>query len=359
MKKTISLVLVLALGLAAEVANADFTFGEPTNLGPPINSSYGEFDPSISANGLSLYFGSSRSGGSGFYDLYVTTRDSINDPWSQPANLGPEVNSSSYDVDPSLSMDELSLLFVSSRPGGSGNDDLWVMTRTTRDGLWSSPVNLGPVVNSPYSEQDPSLSTDGQELYFCSNRPDGHGNYDIWVTARRTTRQMTEVWSTPMNLGPPINTSYSEHSPTISADGLILIFCRGTSYLVADLWTTKRKSEDETWEEPVNLGPIVNILDSNLDPYISADGRWLFFNSSERPSNSASWDLWQAPILPIVDLNSDGIVDAKDMCIIVDHWGTDEPLCDIGPMPWGDGIVDVQDLIVLAEHLFEEVPPLE
>lgn len=47
------------------------------------------------------------------------------------------------------------------------------------------------------------------------------------------------------------------------------------------------------------------------------------------------------------------------MCITVDHWGTDNQLCDIGPMPWGDGVVDVQDLIVLAEHLFEEFPPAE
>ncbi len=60
-------------------------------------------------------------------------------------------------------------------------------------------------------------------------------------------------------------------------------------------------------------------------------------------------------IIPVVDLNGDGIVDSADMCIMVDHWGTDEPLCDIGPMPWGDGIVNVQDLIVLAEHLFEDV----
>jgi hypothetical protein len=61
------------------------------------------------------------------------------------------------------------------------------------------------------------------------------------------------------------------------------------------------------------------------------------------------------PILPIVDFNADGIVDATDMCIMVDYWGTDNPLCDIGPMPWGDGVVDVQDLILLSEHLFEEV----
>jgi len=54
----------------------------------------------------------------------------------------------------------------------------------------------------------------------------------------------------------------------------------------------------------------------------------------------------------VVDFNGDGIVDAADVCIMVDYWGTDEPLCDIGPMPWGDGIVGVQDLIVLSEHLF-------
>jgi hypothetical protein len=70
-------------------------------------------------------------------------------------------------------------------------------------------------------------------------------------------------------------------------------------------------------------------------------------------------DIWKASIDPIVDLNSDGIVDAADMCIMVDNWGTDDALCDIGPTPFGDGVVDVQDLIVLAEHLFEEFPPAE
>jgi len=69
--------------------------------------------------------------------------------------------------------------------------------------------------------------------------------------------------------------------------------------------------------------------------------------------------LWQVSIEPVVDLNGDGIVDSADMCIIVNNWGTDEPLCDIGPTPFGDGIVDVQDLIVLAKHLFEEIPPAE
>jgi hypothetical protein len=61
----------------------------------------------------------------------------------------------------------------------------------------------------------------------------------------------------------------------------------------------------------------------------------------------------------VVDFNGDGIVDSADVCLMIDYWGTDEPLYVIGPMPWGDGIVDVQDLIILSGHLFEEFPPVE
>ena len=94
----------------------------------------------------------------GIDDLYVTKRKSVNDPWGLLANLGPAVNSSAFELDPCLSEDELTLLFVSSRPGGSGNFDIWVTTRLTRDDLWDRPVNLGLVVNSSSDDQDPCLS---------------------------------------------------------------------------------------------------------------------------------------------------------------------------------------------------------
>ena len=58
-------------------------------------------------------------------------------------------------------------------------------------------------------------------------------------------------------------------------------------------------------------------------------------------------------------MNGGEIVDSVDVCIMIDYWHTDEPFCDIAPLPYGDGIVDVEDLIVLAEHLFEEIPPVE
>jgi len=111
----------------------------------------------------------------------------------------------------------------------------------------------------------------------------------------------------------------------------------------------------------VNIGPPVNSSYSELGPSVSGDGRFLYwsghFANPPRPGAYGNADIWQASIEPVIDLNSDGIVDDADMCIMVENWGTDYSLCDIGPMPWGDGIVDVQDLTVLAEHLFEEILP--
>ena len=78
-----------------------------------------------------------------------------------------------------------------------------------------------------------------------------------------------------------------------------------------------------------------------------------FLHTATGEMDWATADLYQAPIIPIVDFNGDGIVDSADMVIMIDHWGTDNSLCDIGPMPWGDGVVDVEDLIVLIEHTVE------
>ena len=352
MKKTIALVLVLALGLAAEVANADFTFGTPTNLGPTVNSASIEGAPSVTADGLELYFECDRPSGFGSNDMWVTTRATTNDPWGEPVNLGPTVNTSYWDGASNISADGLSLFFASGRPGGSGEPDLYVTTRATKDDPWGEPVNLGPTLNSPYFEDGNYISADVLSLYFSSRRPDGYGDFDIWVTTRAT---LSDPWGEPVNLGPTINTSAWDFGPHITADGRTLLFSSGKPGGVGghDMYVTTRDTTSEPWKEPVNLGPVVNSSADERCPNISADGFAIRFHSN-RADGYGSWDLWQAPILPVVDLNGDRVVDSDDMRIIVDHWGEDYPLCDIGPTPLGDGIVDVQDLIVLAEHLFED-----
>jgi hypothetical protein len=347
---------VAAVVLSSGTAKADFTFGEPTNLGPTVNSSVRDWGPCISADSLSLYFSSKRPGGHGDNDIWVTTRETINDDWSIPLNLGSTVNSSSSDGAPSISADGLALYFQSGRPGGEGGkNDLWVTTRKTKDDPWAEPVNLGPMVNSTANDFRPSISPDGMELYFSSDRPGGFGYGDLYVTRRATTEN---DWSEPVNLGPIVNSSNTDLNPCISVNGLMLFFgsfYRPGGFGLSDLWVTRRAIKDADWGPPVNLGPTVNTPAREGVLSISADGRTLYFHS-DRPKADKVHNLWQAPIIPIVDLNGDGIVDSADMCIMVDNWGTDDPLCDIGPMPWGDGVVDVQDLIVLAEHLFEEVP---
>jgi len=165
-----------------------------------------------------------------------------------------------------------------------------------------------------------------------------------------------------MNLGPTVNSSAHDGFPSISADGRTLFFSswgiapyRSGGVGDSDLWMTRRATTDDDWSTPVNLGPIVNSTSNDCSPNISADGSTLYFISG-RPDKNDVWDLWQVPIIPIVDFNGDGAVDSADMTIMIDHWGTDEALCDIGPTPLGDGIVDVQDLIVFAEHLLPVLP---
>jgi hypothetical protein len=363
MKNTILLLLVLALGLVVEVVNADFTFGTPINLGPTVNRPAQDWCPSLSANGLELYFESGRVDGYGGWDLWVTTRETIQDEWGTPVNLGPTINSERLTHGVTISLDGLSLYFASNELGGSGDLDIWFTTRATFSDPWVKPVNLGPIVNSSVEDMRPSISADGLSLFFTSKRPGGYGGFaDIWVTTRES---VSDPWGAPVNLGPNVNSPLGEGLPSISADGRKLFFSdygfgpfRPGGYGSHDLWVTTRQTKNEPWGTPVNLGPTVNSSATEAGPTISPDESTLYF-SSDRPGGAGNLDIWQASIIPVVDLNGDGIVDSDDMCIMVEHWGDNYSLCDIGPTPLGDGIVDVQDLIVLAEHLFEEVPTIE
>ncbi|MFC1604423.1 hypothetical protein ACFL5F_05280 [Planctomycetota bacterium] len=346
--------IVLCVG---QNADADFTFGEPMNLGSTVNSPDKDSQGCISADGLTLFFVSDRPGNVGAVDIWVTTRPTQDDPWAEPVNLGPTVNSPGDDYAPYISADGLELYFHSEQPDGYGFTDIWVTTRETPNEPWTSPVKLGPPVNGGHFDNGPCITADCLELFFSSTRPGGLGDHDIWVARRATTE---DPWGEPVNLGPKINSSSRDRLASVSSDELTLFFGsqRPGGHGSSDIWMTRRPTVSDDWEPPVNLGPPVNTEYGEDGPSISADGSTLYLNST-RPGGLGRSDLWQVPIIPIVDLNVDGIVDSGDMCIIVDHWGEDYPLCDIGPMPWGDGIVDVQDLIVLAEHLFEEIPSAE
>jgi Tol biopolymer transport system component len=288
-----------------------FQFGAPINLGPPINSSVDEWHMSLSADGLVLLFSSNRHGGYGQFDLWMSTRQTASDLWSEPVNLGPTVNTSKSEMDSALSPDGLKLYFSSKGHEGEGSFDIFVSKRESIDDNWGQSINLGSTVNSPKREHCPYISANGLELFFISfNRTGGHGHFDIWTSTRKTK---DAPWEEAVNLGPPVNTKYEEAFPVLSSDGLLLFFSSGLEgdnndmrpggLGDSDIWVTRRKTKDADWQEPVNLGPPVNSAGAEIAPVISADGSTLYFSFDAMDivpdRGSLGWiDLWQVSINP-------------------------------------------------------------
>jgi Tol biopolymer transport system component len=350
--------LGLLSGLDAPPAHANFAFGKTVRIEWPDTDSILSF----SYDGLEVYGESIKPGGYGSGDLYVRRRASVNDDWGAPENLGPQVNTSSAESMPSISADGLTLYFNSNRPGGHGSWDTYVAARATKESPWGKAVNAGPKINTSSVDGEPWITQDGRELYFISYRPGGYGGSDIYV-ARRATQN--DPWADPVNLGPAVNSPYEEQMFSLSPDGLLLLFAdtynesdtpRPGGYGRGDLWMTRRATLSEPWQPVVNLGPIVNgpLRDCGR-ALISPDGRTLCFWNE-----SAGMDgYWLAPIIPIVDFNTDGKVDLVDLVMLIDDWGKSTSVCDIGPMPWGDGKVDIEDLKVFMAEWEKENPPMQ
>jgi serine/threonine protein kinase len=335
--------------VAAPPAQADFTFGVPEPAAP---LRYNEWINCLSYDGLEMYTEAPGvTDQQGTFDLWIRKRASKNEDWGPVENLGPLVNSASADHGACISSDGLTLYFLSPRPGGYGGTDIYTTTRATRDDPWGPAVNLGPTINSSSTDRMVWISADNLELYFGSNRPGGYGASDIYVARRATTNA---PWGAPVNLGPVVNTPYGECYVSLSPDGLLLVFSewytttnvRPGGHGTPDIWMTRRTSLSAPWQTPVNLGTPVNGPTNDFSPSISSDGHTLYFSSLDRSGGPN----WQAPIIPLVDFNADRKVDLVDLVMLIDAWGTSNSVCDIGPMPWGDGQVDIEDLKVFMTY---------
>lgn len=140
-------------------------WGEPRNLGAPVNSPGNEWFPTLTADGT-LYFGSDRPGGKGRTDLYRAK--SGDGGYVEPENLGDAVNSPFDEFEPMVSPDQTFLIFMAARPGCQGGGDLW--RSTLKDGAWTPAVCLPPPINTPVQEIGPRISPNGRYLFFASRR---------------------------------------------------------------------------------------------------------------------------------------------------------------------------------------------
>ncbi len=199
----------------------------------PVNSDDNEGAQCISQDGrIMFYTACNRDDGGGRCDIYMCVNR--NGKWSKPRNLGPQVNSGAWEGQPTFSIDGKTLYFVSNRKGGYGRMDIW--KTTFENGSWTEPVNLGPEINSEWDEMSPFIHFDDRTLYFSSNRPEGMGGTDLFVSFRENDGG---PWGKPQNLGYPINTEGDDNNLIVSADGRTAIYAseRPGGYGKMDLYS--------------------------------------------------------------------------------------------------------------------------
>jgi WD40 repeat protein len=268
----------------------------PVNLGPVLNSSFDDGGPALSKDGRSLYFHSNRPGGFGDNDIWVSQRASVDDPWEPPINLGPIINTGFAETVPTFSRDGHWMFFASTQPGGMGETDIWVSwrQRTGDDFGWQAPVNLGPAINTPFFDAGPAFfegdGTVPPTLFFISNGASGiAGANDVYASDLRPDGTFTS----PVYL-PELSSPQSEGRLTISHDGLevILFSIRPGGSGGNDLWVSTRGALGATWEIPENLGPFVNSSVEDRQPQLSSDRTTLLF-ASNRTGGFGNFDLYE------------------------------------------------------------------
>lgn len=184
----------------------------PEEISKTINTANNEGTCSISADGRTLVLTAcNRPDSYGGCDLYISKKQG--NEWSAPQNLGETINSRSWESQPSLSADGRTLYFASDRRGGQGKLDIWYSVLKNK-GIWSEPKNLGPGINTPDDDNAPFIHANGRTLFFASNGLPGMGGFDIFLSQKVDT-----TWSAPRNIGYPINTQTDQVALYISANG--------------------------------------------------------------------------------------------------------------------------------------------
>jgi serine/threonine protein kinase len=263
--------------------------GQAAKLTSPVNRRFQPHEPSLTADGLALYFATwvAPSLGGGGSEIFECRRTRRNELFGEPVRVN--INSEFDDTAPFISADGLTLTFASNRPGGAGDKDLWITTRKSSEDPWNPPVNLGPKVNSSDEDWKPALSVDGLALVFSSWRFGGEGSEDLWMSMRPSR---DGSWSAPVNLGPAVNSVDSETSPCLSSDKLALFFHRKREGEEGQLiMMCTRSSVDASFGEPVSLGPTVNIHNAG-QVFVTPDDRVLYFTIGRDNEQ----DIYFAPI---------------------------------------------------------------
>ena len=220
-------------------------WGPAENVGAAVNGPFNERSPALSRDGHLLFFASNRPGGMGGFDIWVSWRAHTHDDfgWQPPVNLGSGVNSTAGDFGASyFENDDVgipTLFFASSRPGVGGIDIY--RSELTTTGSFGSAMLIAEL-STPQNDFRPTIRFDGLEVIFDSNRPvppAGVGLRDLWVSTRSS---LSALWSMPLHLGDVVNGPFNDSLPALSSDGSMLVLTsdRPEGFGGSDLYQTSR-----------------------------------------------------------------------------------------------------------------------
>ncbi len=261
---------------------ADYKF-EPRNMGDGVNSKDPEYFPTLTIDGKELVF--TRRVNNFNEDFYRSSL--VGNNWTNATGLG-TINTGRNEAAQNISQDGQWLVFTAAdNPDGFGNFDLYI-SYLTSTGEWSTPENLGGNINTEGWESAPSLSPDKRDLYFASRRPDGFGGSDIYVSHRLPDGK----WSKAENLGSEINTIGEESCPFIHADNHTLYFTSSghTGYGGDDLFVV-HKGPNGKWSSPENLGYPINTIEKEGTMIVAADGTTAYY-ASDRNDTRGGLDIY-------------------------------------------------------------------
>ncbi len=237
--------------------DASGNWGPPVLLPEPINTYNNDGTSTFTADGQTMiYVKCGENDGIGSCDLYQATLEGKE--WTNPVNLGNVVNSDDWDSQPTLSSDGNTLIFTSTRDYGYGNEDLYI-SRRNEFGEWGIPVNMGEKINTPFQDKSPYLAPDGKSLYFASDGHPGFGDFDLFLSVYEDGE-----WSTPKNLGAPLNSSGEDTYFTISASGEEAFFASTRGKEDADLYKIEVPEELRPKPSVVVKGIVTDAKTGNI-----------------------------------------------------------------------------------------------
>ncbi len=269
---------------------------EPKNMGDGINSMFDEYFPAVTADAQTFLFTrNNRTETIPMQEDFLISKKE-NNIWSKAALIGNGINTFGNEGAPSLSSDGQLLFFVAcaeidgsygSNRKGFGSCDIFYTQKVGNN--WAKPYNMNPPISTQFYETQPSFAADGKTLYFVSNRPGGMGSTDIYVS----TLKDNGSWSMPLNLGNKVNSKEKEESVFIHPDGKTLYFGSAghTGMGGLDIYVS-RMDENGIWGEPVNLGYPINTPGDENSLVVGASGDLAYF-ASNRPGGYGGLDVYQ------------------------------------------------------------------